>query len=90
MPLEDQAEQTHNPRTEIKHQDRQNQETRESSRKDRDEKMGKSHLEYCRAEHKNLEWHGRRKHPGKHQRPELMLLEGAMDPQEARLGYSLA
>ena len=46
-------------------------------------------IENGRAQHENFEWHGRRKHPGKHQRPKFVLLERAMDFQKALLGNAL-
>src|SRR5579871_481121 len=86
MLLENGARQLHDMRSEPKSQHGEDEETNEPSSEDREQKMGEIHFEYRRRQNKNLEWHRWRQHSRKHQRPEFMLFERAMNFEKPLVG----
>ena len=72
---EEHPHQSHNLRSEPQSQQRKHKEAHKSPCEDGRQKVAEPHLKHCRPQHENLERHRRRQHPGKHQRPEFVLLE---------------
>ena len=84
------AERPYNLRPKPKHKDRQNQKAHEPSQKNRHQEVAKAHFKNGRTQHEDFEGRRWRQHPGKHQRPEFVLLERAMNFQKALLRNPLA
>ena len=90
MSFEHAAEEGDDARSKVEYEHREGEEPHESSGENREEEMGKSHFEHCGGQDENFERHGRRKHPRKHQCPEFVLFERAMNFEEALFGNPFA
>jgi hypothetical protein len=71
----DLSQQAYNLGTEPQRQQRQQKKPYKSPRKNSGKKIAKAHFKNRSRQHKNFEWHWRRQHARKHQRPEFVLLK---------------
>jgi len=83
MFAEERPEDVHDIWAELDGQETQHQETHHAAGEDRQKEANEPHLRNCRSQHEQLEGRGRRKHRGKHQAPERMLVERLMNLFEA-------